>query len=107
MHRVGGRRHLVQDRHVKVSVNGHSSRPGDGRGCHNQHVGNRAVVILLSKSSPLFDTEPVLLIDDHHAERPKPDPLLDQRMGADEHVDAAGHQLCANSPTLSRGGAVG
>ena len=65
------RRHLVEHRHLEVAVDGERQRPRDrGRG-HVQHVRRRPLAGLLLERPPLLDAEPVLLVDDGHAQRPR------------------------------------
>ena len=44
----------------------------------------------------LLDTEPVLLVDDHHAQLVEFDRVLQQRVGADDDADLAAGDLAAH-----------
>ncbi|MDZ7733818.1 MAG: hypothetical protein U5R31_12790 [Acidimicrobiia bacterium] len=83
------RRELVEDRHVEVAVHGHRRRSRDGRRRHHQHVGHHTAGVLLAQRRPLLDTEPVLLVDHHHAELVEVHRLLDERVGPHDEIDLA------------------
>ena len=48
----------------------------------------------------LFDTEPMLLVDDHHAEPVEVHSLLQQRVGADDDACLTGGNFVAHLPFL-------
>ena len=53
---------------------------------------------LLPQRGALLDAEPVLLVDDDDAEAVELDPLLDQRVGADDDVDRCRRPSPASTP---------
>ena len=65
LHRLASRRHLVDDRHVEVAVDGEGERARDRRRRHDQHV---RIASLLPKRRPLHHAEAVLLVDDRQPE---------------------------------------
>ena len=83
--RPGGK--LVDDRYVQVSVEGHGQGPGDGRGRHHEDVGRLGG--LEPQPCPLVHPEAVLLVDDHETEAGEDHIVLDDRVGADQDIDAA------------------
>jgi hypothetical protein len=74
---------LVEDGNVEVAVDCHRQGPRDRRGGHHQHVGHRT---LLDKAGALRDAELVLLVDDDESEVGEGDLVVEQRVGADEHL---------------------
>ena len=84
-------RHLVDDRHVEVPVEGHRQGPRDRGGGHDQEVGIDLIGLLLEQH-PLGHPEAMLLVDHGHPEPGEVDSFLDEGVGADQDVDlAAGH----------------
>ena len=77
--RAAGRQ-LVEHRHVEVAEDHHGGGARDRGGRHDQQdrdrrrvrrrrLGDHRRAALLPQRRPLLDPEPVLLVDDHHAER--------------------------------------
>ena len=98
---------LPEDRHVEVAVDGHRRGPRDRRGGHDEHVRHRSPTRLVLEGGPLLHAEAVLLVDHDHAEAVELDRLLDEGVGADEHVDLAGRQRRQHPLALLAGDAVG
>ena len=69
--------------------------PGDRRGREGEHVDRRA-----ERLEPLLvlDAEPLLLVDDDQAQVLEGDVLLDDPVGADQDVDAAGARSASGRP---------
>ena len=61
-----------------------------------------AIAGLGAQPISLLDTEPVLLVDHHHAELMKLHGVLHQRVGADDDARLAGGDLVAHLPLLLR-----
>ena len=95
---------FVQYRYVQVAVDRHGRRTGNRRGRHDQHIGGRSVTVLVTQGGPLLDAEPVLLVNHHHTQGAELHALLDDGVGADEHVHSPGQQLASDpSPFAGRG----
>ncbi len=99
-HRRASRRQVADRRHVEVAIGRDRKRPRDGRRGHHQHVGLQP---LLAQQRPLQHTEPVLLVDDHEAERLEPHRLLHQGMRAHHQVHLAGGDRLARAAALGGG----
>ena len=82
-------------RHVQVAVDGERERPRDRRRGHVQDVRRPA----LDERAPLLDAEAVLLVHDGHGQVVQVDPLLDQRVRADEDARARRHAARSRFPT--------
>ena len=96
------RRQLVEHRHLQVAVDRERQRPRDrGRG-HVQHVRRRPLAGLLLERLPLLDAEPVLLVDDGHAQLPVVDARLDQGVRPDRNGGLAGAEEPLRRPPLAR-----
>ncbi len=107
---VGGSpagRHLIDDAHVQVAVDGQRQRPRDGGCRHDDHLGGQALFL---EGAALQHTEPVLLVDYHQAQVIKEDVFRNKRVGAEEDGDAPignpGQDLVTTLP-LYRGGEQG
>ena len=61
---------------------------------------------LVAERGALQHAEPVLLVDDHEAERVEPHGLLHERVRADDEVDLAGRDRLAQAAPLARGHAA-
>lgn len=76
-------RKFAQRRGLQVSVGGQRQRPRDRGRRHHQQMRRDALRGLGPQPVSLLDAEPVLLVDDHHAEVVEFDGVLQQRMRAD------------------------
>ncbi len=85
-------RQLVEHREVEVTENDHGGGAGNGCGRHHQEVGI-ALVAFGAQRGPLLDAEPVLLVDDHHAERLERDLLGQQGVRPHHDGDIPGRQV--------------
>ena len=85
--RLPPRRLLVEARHVHVAVAGEQQRARDRRRRHHQKLGAAPGSFRLQRE-PLMHAEPMLLVDHHKSEVAERDGLLEQRVRADENVDA-------------------
>ena len=101
LHRLAVRRRLLQGGHVPQAAEGHVQRPGDGGGGEGQHVHLAAHLL-----QPLLvgDAEPLLLVDDQQAQVMELHALLQQLVGADQKVHAAGPGSAPRMRFCSRAG---
>ena len=92
-HGAGGdglppRRLLVEPRHVHVAIAGEETACA-GSASRSSPGARRRCLSLGLQREPLMHAEAVLLVDDDQAEIAEGDALLEQRVGADEDIDAA------------------
>ncbi len=80
-HRAPPRRQLVDHRQLQIAVNRQRERARDRRRGHHQHV---RVTALGRQGRALHHPEAVLLVDHHQPERGVREPLLKERVGADD-----------------------
>ena len=85
--RLPPRRLLVESRHVHVAVAREQQCARDRRRRHHQKLGAAPGSFRLQRQ-PLMHAEPMLLVDHHKSEVAERDGLLEQRVRADENVDA-------------------
>ena len=88
--------------HVEIRVEDLAERPRDRCRGHQQDV-RRVAAGLCLELAALLDPEPVLLVDDHDAERRERDPFLDQRMRPDDDRRHAGCDEVERLPACRRG----
>ena len=69
----------------------------DRRGGHHQDVWGR-VALLVPKAGALLDTEAVLFVDDHEAQRLELHRVFDQGVRTDQDLDAAVPQAFVDLP---------
>ena len=86
--RLPSRRLLVEPRHVHVAIAGEQQRARDRRRRHHQKLGAAACALGLEREA-LMHAEAMLLVDDDEAKVVERNVLLEQRMRADQDVDAA------------------
>jgi len=77
-------RHLVNDRKIEVSVDGHRERARNRRCGHNQNV---RVVTPVYQFRALKHSEPVLFVNHHQAKPGKLHAFLYERVGADHEIN--------------------
>ena len=96
--RVGGdglatAREFAQRRRFEVAVDGERDGARNRRRRHHQQVRRQSVGCLGAQPVSLLDTEPVLFVDDDHAEPLELHRLLQQRVRADDDARIAGSRL--------------
>ena len=77
-------RELGEGRDLEVTEHRHGHRARNRSRGHHQHVRTGIIARLRGQSGPLFDAEPVLLVDHHEPEILERDLVLEQRVGADD-----------------------
>ena len=85
--RLAPGRLLAQFRDVHVAEIGQHQRARDRRRAQHQHVDRLA---LGGQREPLAHAKAMLLVDHGQRQRLEDDVVLDQRVGADQHIDLAG-----------------
>ena len=106
VHALAAGGHFVDAGDVKISVHDQRQSAGDGRGAHHKEVG---VAVFLGQRGALINTEAVLLIRHHQARYSKADALGEERLGANDHVQASGGVVRRESGVdlaLLRGGGM-
>ena len=94
-HRGSARRQLVDNRGVQIGVGGHRQGAGDRRGGHDQLMRVESLLLtFLPQRQPLMHAEAVLFVDNHQRQAVKLHLLLEDGVGADNHLHlAAGDSL--------------
>ena len=105
--RVGGdglaaAREFAQRRRLEVAVDGERDGARNRRRRHHQQVRRQPVGSLGAQPVSLLNTEPVLFVDDDHAEPLELHRLLQQRVRADDDARIAARDLVAHLPLLLR-----
>lgn len=97
-------RELVNDGNIQVTVYNNGQSPGNRGGAHNQNVRR---IASCGQRFPLLHAEAVLLVCDDKAKVFVNHFLLDQGVGANDHVGLAGCNLSVDSPLLFQSGGAG
>ena len=94
-HRSSAWRQLVDNRGVQIGVGGHRQGAGDRRGGHDQLMRVESLLLtFLPQRQPLMHAEAVLFVDNHQRQAVKLHLLLEDGVGADNHLHfAAGDSL--------------
>ena len=101
---TGGK--LVEARHVEIAVDRHGRGPRDGRGRHDEDIGQPSPGAALAQRGTLLHPEAVLLVDDGEPQGPERHLLADERVRAHHHGHVSGGQAaqdaaagrCSGSP---------
>ena len=78
--------HLIDDRHVEISVEGHRQGPRDRCGSHYQKVGLHQIGLLFELHT-LRNAKPVLFVDHDNTKTVEVDALLYEGVGAYHEID--------------------
>ena len=93
---------LAQRRRFEIAEDGQRHGPRYRRRGHHQQMRRDTGRCLGPQLVSLLDPEPVLLVDDHHAELVELDRVLQQRVRADDDADLAAGDLGADLLLLRR-----
>ena len=104
--RLPPRRLLVEARDVHVAIAREQQRAREWASRSSPAARRRVPLPFACKREPLMHAEAVLLVDHDKAEVAELDRLLEQRVGADQDVDASSRQARRGSPR-ARGPARG
>ena len=94
--RAAGRQ-FINDRNIKIAINGHRQAAWYRRCGHNQNIG---IFTRRLDLSTLHHAEAMLFVDDGEAETIERDLVLNDRVGADDHVNFARSECGINSAFL-------
>jgi len=87
--RLPSRGFFAQFRDVHVAEIGQHQRARDRRRAQHQHIDG---IAFRSEGQTFAHAEAMLLVDHGQRQRLEHDVVLDQRMGADQEIDLAGHE---------------